>query len=898
MAPLAPPPQPQPADPYTEYATFLHPSFDPNSFAHSIVNNEPYPPPAPATTDAKQRPASPAPAAPPTTATGFMKGLGAGDQGGDVSAALARLNFGVEDLNRQLKQEITKHHSSLLLQAASLGGLGADLTEVREKLAQVEGGVSNLRKKITVPHASLSSSLTLLTRLRRASSLARRASRFTILARRLEGQMAEIDGELSVPNAGAGAGSSLTPTATGERERTRERRERAMAEAALTLAEIESLLTTSDGLEAAEDDPEALLSIRTINAVEANVPAVEHSRRRVVEEMESTVQRGLTELDNPLLASSLQTAHNLSVLPSLVDSLVASLTDLVSRKVKACFDMGTLAREVGGKDSATSAASAFVYKSRTRNEPTTATMPQWAAVLWARLESLIADMGSICIKVYTLEKVLKLKRDQNTQASFLDEAMSVLDDKPSLMFWTTLSQSFETQTKEAARSSAFIQTTLSTGYPRLLRLFHEFFSKIAVHTDTVYTQTQQSPETVLILRSIQPFETLYLTRSTNRLNEAVTSSFSISSSLSASFSSRPPTVPTANEGLSVSRAIVNELDAARFDPLLVKAIAKGASRAVELYVQKSEALIAQDHSATSLLGPLATPSQHSNADLASSLYHLWSPLNRALPEHSESVRTALRPCVDNTRTAYQTISNPLIMAIRRDFSSIIARMHRVDYSKNLDVNGAGAGGGGGGASSYMVDLTEKLTLVREEILGAYRVGDLAKEWALDLARFTVQTFILHASIVKQLGESGKLKLTSDTTSLEFAVSQYLSSHGLSLASMGDQFKALRAFRPLLFLEDSALSSLTQTTDVPALILLHHILSRSSLPLPHQVHGWSEAEYVRWLNEHGEKERIKVVEGVVRKSEEGRESGAEEEELVHVLKEVLERSKRGLGKDIE
>ena len=28
-------------------------------------------------------------------------------------------------------------------------------------------------------------------------------------------------------------------------------------------------------------------------------------------------------------------------------------------------------------------------------------------------------------QVYTLEKVLKLKRDQNTQLSFLDEAMSV-----------------------------------------------------------------------------------------------------------------------------------------------------------------------------------------------------------------------------------------------------------------------------------------------------------------------------------------------------------------------------------------------------------------------------------------------------------------------------------------
>lgn len=185
--------------------------------------------------------------------------------------------------------------------------------------------------------------------------------------------------------------------------------------------------------------------------------------------------------------------------------------------------------------------------------------------------------------------------------------------------------------------------------------------------------------------------------------------------------------------------------------------------------------------------------------------------------------------------------------------------------------------------------------------------------ALDLARFTVQTFILHASIVKQLGESGKLKLTSDTTSLEFAISQYLSSHGLSLANMGDQFKALRgelswyfgacaladplpsaAFRPLLFLDDSQLASTSQTIDVPALILLHHILSRSPLSLPHQVHGWSEAEYVRWLNEHGEKERIRVVEGVVRTWEDSRMEGAPEEELVRVLKEVLERTKCGLG----
>ena len=63
--------------------------------------------------------------------------------------------------------------------------------------------------------------------------------------------------------------------------------------------------------------------------------------------------------------------------------------------------------------------------------------------------------------------------------------------------------------------------------------------------------------------------------------------------------------------------------------------------------------------------------------------------------------------------------------------------------------------------------------------------------ALDLARFTVQTFLLHASIVQPLGESGKLKLTQDTTSLEFSINHYLSGYDISLQDMGDQFKALR-----------------------------------------------------------------------------------------------------------
>lgn len=54
--------------------------------------------------------------------------------------------------------------------------------------------------------------------------------------------------------------------------------------------------------------------------------------------------------------------------------------------------------------------------------------------------------------MYTLEKVLKLKRDAESGIEFLDVVMKTLDEKPSFTFWTTLAKALETQTKEAAKS--------------------------------------------------------------------------------------------------------------------------------------------------------------------------------------------------------------------------------------------------------------------------------------------------------------------------------------------------------------------------------------------------------------------------------------------------------------
>src|SRR3982074_449101 len=107
-----------------------------------------------------------------------------------------------------------------------------------------------------------------------------------------------------------------------------------------------------------------------------------------------------------------------------------------------------------------------------------------------------------------------------------------------------------------------------------------------------------------------------------------------------------------------------------------------------------------------------------------------------------------------------------------------------------------------------------------------------------------------ASLVRPLSEVGKLKLAADMAQLEFAVSQFVSEHGVTMHQIGDEYKALRAIRPLLFLDTSQLSAAHHTSNVPNLIILHHIIVRSpTLPLPHTFHHMTKPDYIKWLDKH-------------------------------------------------
>lgn len=179
-------------------------------------------------------------------------------------------------------------------------------------------------------------------------------------------------------------------------------------------------------------------------------------------------------------------------------------------------------------------------------------------------------------------------------------------------------------------------------------------------------------------------------------------------------------------------------------------------------------------------------------------------------------------------------------------------------------------------------------------------------------QYVIRTFVLHISIAKPLGESGKLQLTSDMTELEFALGAFMAvggGRGANLETLGDDYRALRAMRsvttlakttlcprltvsrPLLFLENAELTSPKHTSGLPPLIVLHHILVRSPVQLPHEVHGWLEAEYVRWVNEHSEGEAWSLVESGLSRWEQMNKGEETKEALEYVglARKVLKNS---------
>ncbi|KAJ9100674.1 hypothetical protein QFC21_003719 [Naganishia friedmannii] len=830
-----------------DHAPFISPKFNVNAYANAILAGEPYDPEA-------QIPAPPvqnegnAALNSNEVSEGNDGAIASGSLNvkGDVGLALAKLNYGIDDVTQQLHQIITDNHHVLLDHLSQSSTMSSNLSTVRTSLSQLDSSLDRLQSKIHTPYITLRSQVSRLEKARTASELLRRAGRFLVLARRLDSQMGFVTKPVTAAAAAAANGQTTTanspdisrrPTpgksenggnakVEGELEGERERE---MLKAALTIAElgewffVRHLLldvspedTKSAVNTNAETDPlQTGIALISLDFVAQQAPLIARSKETVIAEMENMVVQGLANLNQPLLSISLQTAYNMRLLPQLVQNLLADLNDAVESRIGKAFDMASIGKEVAAREqqshTATSAASSLLYRTTrgraaVETTPSNQTIGTWTQVLWKRMDVLIEDISQCCIKVYTLERVLRRKKDPVTQVDFLTEAMN----------------------------------------------------------------------TIVILRSVATFEKMYLARTNNRINEAINAAYA--------GGSRQP--PGANDGVTIGRIMVNELDAARIDPLLSWSVARAVGQSIDYIISRSGSMLARGFSANSLIGPLANGGQIINAQVVSYLYQLVSNVEYSFDGLSPKVQDILKSPIQAATDCYKQATDSLTTAFKKDLGNIIARMHRVDFSKPVDPMSMAGGGGG---SPYIKDLADKLGFIRTELLNRMSMGDFMKEWVLSLVRYVINTFLLHASITRPLGESGKLKLTGDMTELEFALGIFLTTGSVQgqrnimrLEMAGDAYKALRAFRTCLFLDNASLAHPEETSGLPPLILLHHIIVLSPLQLPHQIHEWTEAEYALWVEKHTPEDCWRLLEKAVDQQREGQ--GAQEWRVL--IREVL------------
>lgn len=163
------------------------------------------------------------------------------------------------------------------------------------------------------------------------------------------------------------------------------------------------------------------------------------------------------------------------------------------------------------------------------------------------------------------------------------------------------------------------------------------------------------------------------------------------------------------------------------------------------------------------------------------------------------------------------------------------------------------------SSPYMEELQQCITHFRREFLSrllptttsASSVGSetICTRLVRSMASRVLIFFIRHASLVRPLSESGKLKMARDMAELELAVGQNL----FPVEQLGAPYRALRALRPIIFLETSQLAESPLLQDLPLSVILHHLYSRGpeELESPLQRNKLTYLQYSLWLDSQGE-----------------------------------------------
>uniref|UniRef100_A0A8C9WB29 Conserved oligomeric Golgi complex subunit 5 n=1 Tax=Scleropages formosus TaxID=113540 RepID=A0A8C9WB29_SCLFO len=565
-----------------------------------------------------------------------------------------------------------------------------------------------------------------------------------------------------------------------------------------------------------------------IDVIEADLLFISRARLEVENQAKRLLEQGM-EIQNPTqVGTALQVFYNLGSLKETISNVVDGYRATVEDNVSTALDIRVLTQPGGTRGGPGRAAM-----------PTPGNTAAFRAALWTNLEKLMDQICAACGQVQHLQKVLTKKRDPVTHVCFIDEI--VKDGQADIMrtFWTSVTQILSTEFQKATSTSAFLKQALEGEYPKLLRLYNELWKRLQQYSTSIqgaltssgvgagvggldlstelptselephdlFMQNKQDYDPEKALKdSLQPYEAAYLSKSLSRLFDPINLVFPQGG--------RNP--PSNDELESIIKTIASELNVAVVDPNLTLAVAKNAAKTIQLFCVKSEQLLCTQGDASQVIGPL-TEGQRRNVAVVNSLYRLQQAVDKA-------VQALMAGAVQ-----------PLLLSVN-------------SLRSPPDVP----------CSLYMKELQGFISRVMSDYFHHFQCLDFIYDNTEAIAQRAIELFVRHASLLRPLGEGGKMRLAADFAQMELAVAPLCRR----VSDLGKPYRLLRSFRPLLFQTSEHIANSQATGDlIPYSTILHFLFTRAppELKSPNQRAEWSIARYSQWLDDHPlEKDRLTLI----------------------------------------
>ncbi|XP_022722328.1 conserved oligomeric Golgi complex subunit 5 isoform X2 [Durio zibethinus] len=542
-----------------------------------------------------------------------------------------------------------------------------------------------------------------------------------------------------------------------------------------------------------------------LDMVDEELNAVREIGGRLRSEAMKVLERGMEGLNQAEVGTGLQVFYNLGELRGTVEHLVNKYKGMGVKSVSLALDMKTISAGggVGGFGPG---------GIRGTGTPQIGGSGKAREALWQRMGSCMDQLHSIMVAIWHLQRVLSKKKDPFTHVLLLDEVIKEGDLMLTDRVWEALVKAFATQMKSAFTASSFVKEIFTNGYPKLFSMMENLLERISRDTDVK----------------------------------------GVLSAITSEVSSRG-SVPSKEQISRILSRIQEELEAVQLDARLTLLVLREISKVLLLIAERAEYQISTGPEARQVSGP-ATPAQVKNFALCQHLQEIHTRITSMISGLPTIAADVLSPSLGAIYGVACDSVTSLFQAMIDRLESCILQIHDQNFSA-LGVDAAMDNN----ASPYMEELQKCILHFRSEFLSKLLPSSansttagtetICTRLARSMASRVLILFIRHASLVRPLSESGKLRMARDMAELELAVGQNL----FPVEQLGAPYRALRAFRPLIFLETSQLGASPLLQDLPPSVILHHLYSRGpeELQSPLQRNKLTHLQYSLWLDSQGE-----------------------------------------------